>query len=77
MNRYKYDTKLSVEYWNFKAGNTNPKLTWEVKNQLSAYNLQSNKYSLYLNDKHEILEDKENNLLNKISEAIPKCRHQN
>ena len=77
MNRYKYDTKLSVEYWNFKAGNTNPKLTWEVKNHLSAYNLQSNKYSLYLNDKHEILEDKENNSLNKISEAIPKCRHQN
>lgn len=77
MNRYKYDTELSVEYWNFKAGNTNPKLTWEVKNQLSAYNLQSNKYSLYLNDKHEILEDKENNSLNKISEVIPKCRHQN
>ena len=30
--RYKNDTKLSVEYWNTKAGNSNLKVTWAVKN---------------------------------------------
>ena len=30
--RYKNDTKLSVEYWNAKAGNSNLKVTWAVKN---------------------------------------------
>ena len=31
----------------------------------------------FSNEKPEILEDKENNLLNKKSEVISKCRHQN
>ena len=69
--------KLSVEYWNLKAGNSYPKVTWAVKNQFSAYNSQSKRCSLCLNKKFEILEDKENNLLNKKSEEISKCRHQN
>ena len=29
--RYKNDTKLSVEYWNAKAGNSNLNVTWAVK----------------------------------------------
>ena len=77
INRYKNDTKLSVEYWNLKAGNSIPKVTWAVKNQFSAYNPQSERCSLCLNEKCEILDDKENNLLNKKSEVISKCRYQN
>ena len=77
INRYKNDTKLSVEYWNLKAGNSKRKVTLAVKKPFRAYNPQSKRSSLYLNDKFEILEDKENNLLNKKSEAISKCRHQN
>ena len=50
INRYKNDTKLSVEHWDVKAGNSNPKVTWAVKNQFSAYNLQSNRCSLCLNE---------------------------
>ena len=75
--RYKNDTKLSVEYWNLKAGNSNPKVTQTVKNQFSAYNPESKRCSLCVNGKLEILEDKENNLLNKKSEVISKCRHYN
>ena len=59
------------------AGNSNPKVTWAVRNQFSAYNPQSKRYFLCLNEKLEFLEDKENNLLNKKSEVISKCRHQN
>ena len=77
INRYKNDTKLSVEYRNLKARNSNPKVTWTVKNQFSACNPRLKRCSLCLNEKFEILEDKENNLLNKKSEVISKCRHQN
>ena len=38
---------------------------------------QSKRYSPCLNEKFEILKDKENNLLNKKIELILKCRHQN
>ena len=68
--------KLSVKYWNLKAGNSNPNITWAVKKQFRAYNPQSKRYSLCLNEKLEISEDKENNLLNKKSEVISKCHHQ-
>ena len=77
ISRYKNDMKLSVEYWNLKAGNCNPKVTWAVKNQFSANKRQSKKCSLCSNEKFEILEDKENNILNKKSEVISKCCHQN
>ena len=77
INRYKNDTKISVEYWDLKARNSNPKVTCAVKNQLSAYNSQSKRCSLCLNEKLEILEDKKNSLLNKKSEVISKYRHQN
>ena len=45
-----------------------------MKNQLIVYNLQSKRCFLCLNEKLEILEVKENNLLKKI---ISKCHHQN
>ena len=65
INRYKNDTGLSVEYWNLKAGNSNPKVKWAVKIQYSAYNPQSKRCLLCLNVKLGILEDRENNLLKK------------
>ena len=34
IKRYKNDTKLSVEYWNLKAGNSNSKIIWAVKTRL-------------------------------------------
>ena len=64
MGRYKNDMEIS---WNLKAGNSNPKVTQAVKNQFSGYNPQSKRCSLYLNEKFKILEEKENNLLNKES----------
>ena len=48
IKKYKNDRKLSVEYWSLKAENSNPKVTWAVKNQFSAYNPQSKRYSLCL-----------------------------
>ena len=65
ISRYKNYTKLYVKYWNFKAGNSNAKVTWAVKKQFSAYNPQSKRCSFCLKEKFEILEDKDNDLLSK------------
>ena len=51
-------------------------VTRAVKNQFSVNNPQSKRCSLCFNEKLKIL-DKENNLLNKKSEIISKCQHQN
>ena len=48
-----------------------------MKNQSIVYNLQSKRCFLCLNEKLEILEVKENNLLKKKSKIISKCHHQN
>ena len=66
-----------MEYENLKAGNSYPKVIWAMKKQFSAYNPHSKECSLCLNEKLEILEDKEMNLLNKKSEVISNCRYQN
>ena len=31
INKYRIDAKISVKYWNVKAGNSNPKVIWAVK----------------------------------------------
>ena len=61
-----------MEYWHLKAENSNSEVTWAVKKQFSAYNPQSKKFSFCLNEKFEIIEDKEKNLLNKKDEVIQK-----
>ena len=47
-----------------------------MKNQFSAYIPQSKRCSLCSNEKLKILDDKENNLLDRKFEVISKCRHQ-
>ena len=76
-NRYKNETKISVDHWNLIAGNCNAKVTWAVKHKFSEYNPQVNRCSLGLNEKIEILEGKGSSLLNKNSEVTSNCRHRN
>ena len=73
--RYKHDTTLSTEFWKIK--NKNPKVTWKIKSKHSPYNPESNRCNLCLNEKLAILEDEDEFLLNKRSEIISKCRHEN
>ena len=74
---WKNDTTLSVEYWTLKQKQLALRLTWEIKGQYKAYNLTLKKCNLYLNEKLAIIDDPDNNLLNKRSEVISQCRHQN
>ena len=74
---YKNDTNLSTEYWALKAKQLNPKVSWQIKRTYNSYNPISRRYNLCPNEKLEILDDQDKNFLNKRSEVISHCRHQN
>ena len=74
---YKNNTKLSTEYWALKIKQLNPKVSWQIKRRYNSYNPISRRCNLCLNEKLEILDDQDKNLLNKRSEIISHCRNQN
>ena len=74
---YKNDTKLSTEYWALKTKQLNSKMSWQIKRRYNSYNPICRRCNLCLNEKLEILDDQDKSLLNKQSEIISHCRHQN
>ena len=74
---YKNDTELSKELWQIKMKNYTPEITWRIIRKCLPYNYNSRKCDLCLNEKLEIALYKGQNLLNKKTELICKCRHQN
>ena len=74
---YKHDTKPSTECWNLKMKQLNPQLSWKIKGIYKSYNSTSKRCNLCLSEKLEILDDPYKNLLNKRSEIISQCRHEN
>ena len=77
--RYSNDTTLSKYIWDTKEKyNEVPTLKWSIVKFVPAYSNISKKCLLCLHEKFEIVtfEDQEN-LLNKRSELISKCRHAN
>ena len=77
IERYKNDTKLSIEYWNLKENQKNPKISWKIKNKFKPYTPDYKRCQLCINEKLEILNEDDENLLNKKSEIISQCRHRN
>ena len=65
----KNDTTLSIEYWT--------RLISNIKGQYKAYNHTLKKQNLCLNEKLAIIDDPDKNMLNKTSEVISQCPHQN
>ena len=76
-DKYKNDTELSKEVWKIKERKANYNIKWSVIKQYPAYNQNNKRCMLCLNEKLAILEHEGENLLNKRSEIISKCRHQN
>ena len=75
LERYRHSTTLSTEVWRLKELNGDPKVTWRKIRNARAYNPESNKCFLCLNEKFEIANYPNDNLLNKQTEIIAKCRH--
>ena len=77
LEHYENDTELSKEYWTIKRNHFTPKVTWRIIRKRAPFNTTKRKCYLCLNEKLEIASYKRDNLLNKRSDLINKCRHQN
>ena len=74
---YKTDTELSNEVWQRKKSGQTSVITWKIVRRCSPYNPDSKRCYLCSNEKMEIATYRGYNLLNKKTELISKCRHQN
>jgi len=76
--KYKNSTSLSSYVWELKERNVSPVLKWSILKYAHAYSNGSRQCNLCLQEKLEILNYKnKEELLNKRSEIIAKCRHSN
>ena len=75
--RYKNDCELSKEAWKIKEMGGIYSIEWKILKQVKDYNPATKRCGLCLAEKLSILEHKGNNLLNRRSEIISKCRHRN
>ena len=76
VEKNKNDTKLSTEYWKLANNKLHPQISWSIKGNYKWYNPNSKRCSLCLQEKLGIVDDPKE-ILNKRSEMISKCRHQN
>ena len=75
--KYQTDTELSNEYWNIISANKTSNVSWEILGTHKSYNQSSKRCLLCLNEKLAIALHKDDNMLNKRSEIISKCKHRN
>ena len=75
----KSDTELSNKFWKIKDNKHNANITWEIlgRGRHQAYNTNSKRCSLCLNEKLKIVLHRDNNMLNRRTEILNKCRHKN
>ena len=79
INQHSADTTLSKYVWEIKRKlKIMPSLRWSIIKSVPAYSKISKKFQLCLQGKFEIFNYPNlNELINKISELISKCRHVN
>ena len=75
--KYANSTELAKHIWKLKDNKENYKINWSIISSASAYNNISKRCNLCITEKlHIIKADKARNL-NKRTELISKCRHEN
>ena len=77
VEKYKTSTKLSKYIWELKRDNRQFTLKWENIKSARPYQNGSRRCDLCLTEKLLIIDGDDNKLLNKRSELISKCRHEN
>lgn len=76
--KYSHETSLSTYVWELKANGKTPSLTWSIVKSVPSYSNISKKCLLCLYEKLAIITyESPDDLLNKRSELISKCRHEN
>ena len=75
--KYQTNTELSNKYWNIMSANKTTNVSWEILGTHKSYNQSTKRCLLCLNEKLAVALHKDDNMLNKRSEIISKCRHRN
>ena len=75
--RYENQTELSKYIWSLKRDGNNFRVRWEILRKAPAYSRLSKQCDLCLTEKLMILSADKSVSLNKRSEIISKCQHQN
>ena len=74
---YSNSTELSKHIWTLKDSNTNFTINWSILATAPAYSNKSKRCHLCLTEKLYLVRAKKPSLLNKRTELISKCRHEN
>ena len=75
--KHSHDTVLSKHIWDLKVRNIDYKINWRIIKRASAYKGSPSRCNLCLAEKLCILTTQNASLLNKKSELVTKCRHEN
>ena len=74
---YSNSTELLKHIWTLKDSNTNFTINWSILATAPAYSNKTKRCHLCLTEKLYLIRAKKPYLLNKRSELISKCRHEN
>ena len=74
---YANSTELSKFIWHLKDNNTDFKIKWSILTSAAAYSNKSKRCNLCLAKKFFIIKAEKSTLLNKRSELVSKCSHEN
>ena len=75
--KYKGSTTLSMEFWRIKENNGNPSISWKILKNSTSFSPDTGSCQLCQEEKYKIATYPNNNLLNKRTEIVSKCRHMN
>ena len=75
--KYANETELSKYIWDLKEKERVFTIKWEFWKRVATYTIRTRPYNLCLEEKLFILKADKRTLLNKRSELVSKCRHQN
>ena len=75
--KHSHNTVLSKHIWDLKDENIDYKINWRIIKRASAYKGKPSRCNLCLAEKLCILTAQNASLLNKKSELVTKCRHEN
>ena len=76
-DRYRNSTELSKHVWSLKSKQQTFVTSWSILSHSNAYSNISKKCNLCLSEKLKIITADKSSLLNKRSELVSKCRHEN
>ena len=75
--KYQSSTALSKHIWSLKEKNTNFEIKWEVRKKAMEYQNTTGRCNLCVAEKLAIIRADKKTSLNKRSELVSKCRHEN